>query len=252
VRYESIGWLVGFVLGALCVPTCVASTEVPVGFTLLFNGKDLTGWKGQVEDPKTRASMASNALAVAQTKADKSIQAHWKVVDGVLEFDGKGQNLCTAKDYGDFELWVDWKILKGGDSGIFLRGSPQIQIWDTTFKDYLEYGSAKGSGGFWNNEKEPKFPLVHADKPVGQWNTFYIRMVGKRATIKLNGQLIVDKVVLENYWEPEKPIYPTGQIELQSHGNKLWFRNIFIREIDPKELSHPKPKTSQPSSGAQP
>jgi len=194
VKYKSLGLFVRFVFGALCVPICVAYAEVPAGFTPLFNGKDLAGWKGQVEDPKTRASMPPKALAAAQKKADKTMRAHWKVVDGVLEFDGKGQNLCTAKDYGNFELWIDWKIHKGGDSGIFLRGSPQIQIWDTAFKDYLQYGSAQGSGAFWNNEKKPRFPLVHADKPPGQWNTFYIRMVGQRATIQLNGQVVVDKV----------------------------------------------------------
>lgn len=199
----------------------------PEGFTALFNGKDLTGWKGLVGNPKTRAAMSAEQLAEAQKKADDSIRAHWKVADGVIVFDGKGQNLCTAKDYGDFELYVDWKILSKGDSGIYLRGSPQVQIWDPDDSPQ----NAVGSGGLFNNQKNPSKPLLRADHPVGEWNTFYIKMVGEKVTIKLNGKLVVDDVVLENYWERDKPIYPTGAIELQNHGNTLYFRNIFIREL---------------------
>jgi hypothetical protein len=165
------------------------------------------------------------------------MRAHWKVVDGVLVFDGEGQSLCTDKDYGDFELYVDWKIHEAGDSGIYLRGSPQVNLWDTEFENYFRHGAENGSGSLWNNRNNPRFPLVKADKPVGQWNTFYIRMIGERVTVKLNGQLVVDDVVLENYWERELPIYPRGQIELQNHGNELFFRNISIREIPAEEAN---------------
>lgn len=194
------------------------------GFVALFNGKDLTGWKGLVGDPKSRAKMSADELAQAQAKTDEQMCAHWKVEDGALVFDGKGSHLCTAKDYGDFELLVDWKIEKSGDSGIYLRGSPQVQIWDAAERP-------EGSGGLYNNQKGPSKPLQCADKPVGEWNTFRITMVGDRVTVHLNGVLVVDNVALENYWEREKPIYPTGQIELQSHGSNLYFRNIFIREL---------------------
>jgi len=119
---------------------------------------------------------------------------------------------------------VDWKILPHGDSGIYLRGSPQVQIWDPA--DHPE-----GSGGLYNNRIHPSKPSKCADKPVGEWNRFRIRMVGERVSVWLNGELVVDNVVMENYWERDKPIYPTGSIELQNHGNTLYFRNIFIREI---------------------
>ena len=196
----------------------------PKGFVALFNGKDLTGWKGLVADPPKRAKMTPEQLAAAQEKADKRMVDNWKVVDGVLVFSGKGDSLCTAKDYGDFEMYVDWKILPRGDSGIYLRGSPQVQIWDP--------GHWKiGSGGLYNNEKNPSKPTKIADKPIGEWNTFLIKMVGDRVTVKLNGELVVDNVVLENYWERDKPIYPTGQIELQNHGNTLYFKNVYLREI---------------------
>ncbi len=202
----------------------------PEGFTALFNGQDLAGWKGLVADPVKRAKMTPEQLAAEQQQADEAMRAHWNVQDGVLVFDGKGNSLCTAKDYGDFELYVDWKILAKGDSGIYLRGTPQVQIWDT--KDGER--NAVGSGGLFNNQKNPSTPTECADNPVGEWNTFHIKMVGDKVTIKLNGKLVVDNVVLENYWERDKPLYATGQIELQNHGNTLYFRNIFLKEIPRK------------------
>ncbi|MBI2477953.1 MAG: DUF1080 domain-containing protein, partial [Planctomycetia bacterium] len=213
------------------LPQTMVQAEAPAGFTPLFNGQDLTGWKGLVGSPKTRAAMSADELAAAQAVADDEMRAHWKVVDGALQFDGQGKSLCTDKDYGDIELYVDWKILAGGDSGIYLRGSPQLQIWDTDFPNYFRHGAENGSGALWNNKDRARFPLIKADKPVDQWNTFYIRMVGERVTVKLNGQLVFDDVVMENYWERERPIYPRGQIELQNHGNTLYFRNLYVREI---------------------
>jgi len=200
----------------------------PEGFTALFNGVDLAGWKGLVGNPKSRAAMSPEQLAAAQEKADESMRAHWSVADGILVFDGKGQSLCTAKDYADFEMYVDWKIKPRGDSGLYLRGTPQVQIWDPAQHKV-------GSGGLYNNKKNPSKPTEIADNPIGQWNTFYLKMVDERVTIKLNGKLVVDNVVLENYWERDKPIYRTGQIELQNHGNHLYFRNIYVREIKTAE-----------------
>lgn len=196
----------------------------PEGFTALFNGTDLTGWKGLVSKPHERAAMSSEKLAEAQKAADLRMHAHWQVEDGALVFDGKGDSLCTAKDYADLEMYVDWKIEKKGDSGIYIRGLPQIQIWDPNLHDV-------GSGGLYNNKTHPNKPLVNADNSIGQWNTFYIKMVGNQVTVVLNGQLVVDNVVLENLWEPDKPIGASGQIELQNHGNTLWFRNIYVREL---------------------
>ena len=229
--------LCGLMLCAIGIPEATAFTDAPEGFKPLFNGRDLSGWKGLVGNPKTRAAMPPEELALQQKKADASMRAHWSVVDGVLVFDGKGESLCTASDYGDFELYVDWKILKGGDSGLYLRGSPQVQMWDTNFEDYYRHGAENGSGSLWNNQRNPRFPLQKADKPVGEWNTFFIRMVGERVTIRLNDQLVVDNVVLENLWERELPIYPRGQIELQNHGNTLYFKHLYVREIGSEEAN---------------
>jgi len=208
---------------ATAEPLQAADNTPPEGFVALFNGRDLTGWKGLVGKPSSRAAMTPDQLDEAQQKADEAMRAHWQVADGALVFDGKGRSLCTAKDYADFELYVDWKILPGGDSGIYLRGSPQVQIW----------GRKEGSGGLYNNQKNPSKPLKCADNPIGEWNTFRIKMIGEKVTVWLNGELVVDDVVMENYWDRSKPIYPSGQIELQNHGNTLWFKNVYLREIPP-------------------
>lgn len=193
----------------------------PQGFTALFNGRDLEGWRGLVADPPKRAVMKAHELEQAHSQATEEALKHWTVRDGAIAYDGKNNNLCTARDYGDFELLLDWKIQPGGDSGLYLRGSPQIQIWDDKI----------GSGGLYNNQKNPSQPLSKADRAPGEWNHFRILMVGDKVSVHLNGVLVVDGVTMENYWERDKPIYATGAIELQHHGAPLFFKNIFIREI---------------------
>jgi hypothetical protein len=221
--------MLAFVVAPLAAADSALNTP-PEGFTPLFNGKDLAGWRGLVTI-KDRLTKTPEEIAKMQEAADKSMHEHWKVVDGVIVFDGKGQSLATVKDYGNFELFVDWKIEKGGDSGIYLRGCPQVQIWDTEWEDYFKHGAEKGSGSLWNNKTNPRFPDAKADKPVGEWNTFHIKMVGEKVTIKLNGKTVVDNVTMENLWEPGKPVYASGPIELQNHGNTLYFRNIYVKEL---------------------
>ena len=232
------GWvMVAVVLAWVAAPAAAGAAArpnntPPEGFTALFSGKDLVGWKGLVGDPKSRAAMTAEQLAEAQKQSDAEIAKHWRAEGGEIVNDGGGPHLCTAKDYGDFEMWVDWKISPKADSGVYLRGSPQVQVWDPV----AGIDQAKvGSGGLYNNQKNRSTPLVVADKPAGEWNTFYIRMVGELVTVKLNGQLVVDNVPLENYWDRARPIYPTGQIELQTHGGEIRFRNVYLREIPPEE-----------------
>ncbi len=164
------------------------------------------------------------------------IHDHWQIKDGVLVSDGNPNFfLATPRDYGDFEMWVDWKIEKDGDSGIYLRGVPQVQIWDPSDKKVQPLGADKGSGGLWNNKKHKKDPQALADNPVGKWNRMYIRMVGPYVTVKLNGKKVVDNVILDNYYEPGAPIPMRGPIYLQTHTTKLYFRNVFVREIPTEE-----------------
>ena len=210
-----------FLLLTVVTPATAQDNTPPPGFVALFNGRDLSGWQGLVELPQ-RAKLTPEALGKAQEDANAKFLPHWRVVNGVLEYDGKGQSLQTVRDYRDFELLVDWKIGAKGDTGIYLRGTPQVQIWDRP----------EGSGGLFNNQKNPKDPIKKADRPVGEWNTFRIVMQGEIVSVWLNGELVVDKVVMENYWDRSKPIAPAGPIELQHHGNPIAFKNIYIRELD--------------------
>ncbi len=204
------------------------------GFVSMFNGKDLTGWKGLVGNPITRAKMDSKTLAKKQKEANQKMLVNWSVKNGTIAFSGKGANLCSEKDYGDFEMIVDWRITKHGDSGIYLRGTPQVQVWDTS---RVDVGAQVGSGGLYNNSKGISKPLMVADNPVGDWNTFYIKMIGANVTVHLNGELVVDNVPLENYWDRKLPIFPTGAIELQAHGTDLAFRDVYVREIKEEDYS---------------
>jgi hypothetical protein len=229
------------------IPSFAAAADntPPEGFVALFNGKDLNNWRGLPLKPNPkdatkpleltmpqRLAASPEELAAAQKLGDESARAHWKAVDGVIHFDGKGKNLITDRDYGNFELYVDWKIEKAGDSGIYLRGSPQIQIWDPDLQK-PKSDVPVGSGGIYNNKMNPSKPSKIADKPIGEWNTFWIKMVGDKVSVKLNGILVVDDVVMENYWDKDRktPIYPKGTIELQNHGNVLFFKNIYLKEL---------------------
>jgi len=176
--------------------------------------------------------MSPEELAQKQGEANLKMLENWLVKDGAIVFNGKGANLCTQKIYGDFEMLVDWRITKDGDSGIYLRGSPQVQIWDIA---RVDVGAQVGSGGLYNNKKNPSKPPVVADNLVGEWNTFRIKMIGEKVTVYLNGILVVDDVILENYWDRNIPIFAKEAIELQAHGTDLAFRNIFVREITSNE-----------------
>src|SRR5262245_10143500 len=237
---------------ALAAPSArTEDPKPPAGFTPLFNGKNLEGWKGHTT-MKERATLANEKLAELQQQRTKTALEHWSVKDGAIHCDGKGGvSLVTDKDYGNFELLVDWKIEKNGDSGIYLRGQPQVQIWDSdNSPGARNEDKGTGSGGLWNNPLPPdvakstdnalklkegqkigKIPLKKADKPVGEWNTFHITVIGDEVTIKLNNELVVDKAKLLNYWDRGKPVPATGPVELQFHGDPLWFKNIYIKEL---------------------
>ncbi|WP_411273390.1 DUF1080 domain-containing protein [Daejeonella sp.] len=241
--------IIPMVLSFKALPKVEANTAKMLqreGFVPLFNGKDLKGWKGLVGDPIKRSKMNVKTLAVAQKKADEEMRESWKVVNGELQFTGHGNNITTIKKYGDFEMLVDWKIIKtntlDGDAGIYLRGTPQVQIWDNA---NLKVGAQVGSGGLYNNKENESRPLKVADKKLGEWNTFHIIMKGDRVTVYLNGELVTDNVILENYWDRSQPIFAEEQIELQAHGSPISYRNIYIKElprVKPFQLSSQEKK----------
>jgi hypothetical protein len=216
--------------------------QAPAGFTALFNGKDLSGWRGRQPDydPRAEAALSKLDAAAKQAQWNAGRDLHWKVDAGKGELvsDGQSPHLATVKDYGDFELYVEWLMVNhNGDSGIYLRGYPQVQIWDPDNPREVANGAPKGSGALWNdNAGNPgKWPLVKADKPVGEWNTFRIKMIASRVWVWFNGQLTVDGQVLDNYFDRAAPIVPAGPICLQTHGSEIRFRNIYVRKIPAAE-----------------
>jgi hypothetical protein len=227
----------GFTL-ALMMPDCAFATDnqPPVGFTALFSGKDLAGWHGgTTEDPRRIASQTDQERQTKRIQSLQDVTQHWNVQDPELVNDGHGLFLTTNQDFENYELWIDYKTVAQADSGVYLKGTPQIQIWDSTNTAAFKHGSDKGSGGLWNNRPGTpgKDPLVHADKPFGEWNRFHIVQIGARTTVHLNDKLVVDHAILENYFDNDRviPLVRKGPIQLQTHGAEIRWKNIFIREI---------------------
>jgi hypothetical protein len=206
----------------------------PPGFTALWNGQDLAGWWGaDTEDPRKYLALPVEQLQAKRAASLADIKKHWTAQGPELVNDGQGLFLTTEKTYGDFELLVDYRTVPLADSGIYLRGCPQVQIWDATEPAKFKLGANKGSGGLWNNRPDApgRDPLVKADRPFGQWNHFRILMVGARVWVWLNGQPTVAGATLENYFDRKRPVPPRGPIQLQTHGGEIRWRNLFIREI---------------------
>jgi hypothetical protein len=217
----------------------------PAGFTSLFNGKELKGWRGRpggggVFSPYVEAKFTPEERAAKQAQWNADRDLHWRAdtATGEIVSDGKGVHLTTEKAYGDFEFRVDWMLTQAcGDSGVYLRDYPQVQIWDPACAREQRNGADKGSGGLWNNNADNpgKWPLEKADKPIGQWNSLAIKMVGTRVWVKLNGKDVVVGQVLDNFFDRAQPVLPTGSIELQTHGSEVRFRNVYVREIPEAE-----------------
>jgi hypothetical protein len=210
-------------------PNALSAKEQAAGWKLLFDGKSLAGWKGFKKDTPG---------------------AGWKAVDGVLHRAAEGGDLLTVEQFGDFELTVDWKIEKGGNSGIFFRvvdegeqawwSGPEVQILDNAVHrdGKIELTSA-GS----NYAVHP--PVRDVTKPIGEWNT--VRLVVKGAHVEqwMNGVKLLEYELWSPDWETrvkaskfgKSPLYELygrakrGHIALQDHGDPVWFRNIKIRPL---------------------
>jgi len=231
--------LASFSLTLISAGVARAQTPPP-GFTPLFNGQDLAGWRGgDTFDHRKLLAMPAEKRAEQIAKWTQSMRQHWRAENNELVNDGQGAYATTEKDYGDFELLVEYRTVPKADSGIYLRGVPQVQIWDFTEKAKFGIGADKGSGGLWNNSAGAagKDPLVLADKPFGEWNKFRILMVGARVSVWLNDKMVVDHAIMENYYDRKTPVPPKGPIQLQTHGGEIRWRNIFIREISSDEAN---------------
>lgn len=226
----------------LVTPRCSAADAQPgppaAGFHSLFNGHNLDGWWGaSTEDPRVYLALPEEELRRKMQDSLANIRRHWSVENGELVNDGKGLYLTTERLYGDFELRVEYRTVPRADSGIYLRGCPQVQIWDHTDEAKFRHGADKGSGGLWNNSPGApgKDPLVKADRPFGEWNQFRIVMAGSRVWVWLNGQLTVNGAIMENYYNRKLPVPARGPIQLQTHGGEIRWRNLFARDIGSDE-----------------
>ena len=187
-------------LPLLLLTAPIFAADAPEGFTALITKSDLSGWQ--------------DAAKAAE---------HWKIENGELINDGKGTDLVTAKSYKNFELRLEWKIPQRGDSGVYLPGGQQVQIWA---KD-------SGSGGFVFNHKYTVSPAVVADRPLGEWNSYVIKLLNSKVTVTLNGKVVMQEVPVEKGFDPPMPGPVEGPLKLQKspHNVMTTFRNIFIREL---------------------
>ncbi len=219
--------MVAFLAGAALFSSSFARAED----IQLFNGKDFSNWHGRTTiDPKVYATKSDAEKA----KWNDEIKTHWKIEGNEIVNDGKGAYLTTNEDYEDFDFEFEYKIVANCDSGIYLRGIPQVQIWDPTSEASKVHGAEKGSGGLWNNPAgwAGKDPIVRADKPAGEWNKMKIRLVGERCTVWLNDQTVVKHARLHNYFAKGEPLPKSGPIQLQTHGAEIRFRNLKLSTHD--------------------
>ncbi|MCA8963907.1 MAG: DUF1080 domain-containing protein, partial [Planctomycetes bacterium] len=230
--------LATFVLSA-CAVVPTPESLARQGYRPLFDGAALSGWHGQRHfDPYKLAAMSAEERAKLRAEDDATMAAHWRVENGELVNDGNGAYLTTDAVFGDAEYVLEYKTVALADSGIYLRGCPQVQIWDyTEAGGKWKLGADKGSGGLWNNDKHERFPPKVADKPFGEWNRLEIRQLGERVWVKLNGVVTVDGVVMENYWNRALPLPASGPLQLQTHGGEIRFRELWVREIPADEAN---------------
>ncbi|MFM9956228.1 MAG: DUF1080 domain-containing protein, partial [Opitutaceae bacterium] len=215
-----------------------AEPKPPAGFRALFNGQDLTGWHGLNPHDTAKLTGEKRDAKLAQMRTE--FAQHWRVEQGELVNPGTGPYATTDEAFGDYELLIEYKTVAKADSGIYLRGQPQVQIWD---KNQIfdpkkpDRRPHLGSGGLFNNSPKTlgRDPIMAADKPFGQWNTVRIRQIGARVWVTLNTRLVVEGAPMENYWEKGKPFPARGPFMLQTHGGEIRWRAIYVRDIPADE-----------------
>ena len=218
-----------------CLVTIPLSADTPPeGFRALFNGKDLSGWHGLNPHQGLKLTGEKKAADLAKQRADFPL--HWGVENGELVNAGTGPYATTDEEFGDIELRIEYKTVAKADSGIYLRGNPQVQIWDLNQVFDQKKPDRKphlGSGGLFNNTPGTpgRDPLVIADKPFGEWNTLRIVQQGDITTVWLNGKLVVDHAKMENYWDRAQSLPSKGPLMLQTHGGEIRWRNLFVKTL---------------------
>jgi hypothetical protein len=226
-------------------------------------------------DKNTSGVMTADQLRAAgfiELSADNSLadwdvkpwhEQHWTIADGVINYDGKGENkdfqknsLWTNKDYGDLQMYAEWRLpakpetkphpivlyngdflldenkkritrphLDAGDSGIMFRGISKCQanIWSQ------ELGSGEINGYRTDRKMRESvrracIPIKNADRPLGEWNVFLITLKGDRMTVDTNGERVINDAELPN-------LPKSGPIGLQHHGDPAQFRQLWVKPL---------------------
>lgn len=205
-------------------------------FDPLFDGKSLTGWHGR---PHLDPAQYPETDEATRAKWASEVATHWTIENGEIVNDGHGPYLTTNESFGDMEFLLKYKTVPKADSGIYLRGTPQVQIWDSTEESKFSIGANLGSGALWNNSPgaKGKDPLVLADKPFGEWNAVRILQVGSRTTVYLNDKLVVEHAIMENFWNRALPLAASGPIQLQTHGGEIRWKDLYVRRIGADEAN---------------
>ena len=170
----------------------------------LFNGKNLEGWK-----------------AVVPGK-----ELGWRVENGVLTNEAGANNLVSDKKFWNFRLQTEYRLGKGSNSGIGLRGRYEVQIFD----DFGRAPTKQGNGALYSRI----VPSENASKPAGEWQTFDIRLVGRIVTVVLNGTTIIDRQPIEGFTavatdaDEAKP----GPITLQGDHGSVEFRKLIVTPLE--------------------
>ncbi len=206
--------LICYVL-ALPAASLLTAAEAQDGFEPMFNGKDLTGWK-------TTGNWVVEQRGIVALHPRPG-EHGWQRYDAYL---------TTERKYRDFILDLEFKIGKGGNSGVFLRvGDPksqvksgfEVQILDTHGKKDI---TAHDCGGVIGTAVASKNMV----KPAGQWNRYVITCAGNHLEVEFNGEKVID-LELSKTGLKDRP--PEGYIGFQDEAKYVWYRNVRIKELKP-------------------
>ena len=196
--------LLGVVVGPV-LALSDAAAPAKDGWIALFNGKDLLGWQ-KAREPRVDPKWAVDG-------------------DAMTNLDG-ARDIATIAVYQDFDLTLEYKTVKEGNSGVYLRGRIEVQVFDSSGK---EKPGTDDDGAIFGQFA----PAVNASKPAGEWNALDVHLVGDTITVKLNGKLIHDNVKLTTVCGGALPggLLDPGPLRLQGDHGKVWYRNIELRPI---------------------
>ena len=204
----------------------LTAQEKAAGWRVLFDGTSLDGWRGFKSDDPPKG---------------------WKAVDGALVREASGGDLMTKEQFGDFELRLDWKLSKDGNSGVMFRVTtdeaetyftgPEMQILDNAgHKDGQNPLRTAGSN------YDMHAPVRDVTKPIGEWNAIRLIVKGPHVEHWMNGVKLLEYELWSADWEKRYQASKfakmlrygrakRGHIVIQDHGNLVWFRNIKIRPL---------------------